>query len=158
MEHNLVNWTRGIISNFKAVHTYNYGKAVNEADNQRMSDMEDELVHEFYADSCTGHAACMLLYAAVRFMHASLAVAYGLQQSSQLLKDQMKQKASEAVDAAKQQCEGSEVTLTDLFKAWAPKHAESQGVAQRFYSATKKEKHMAETLQAQRSASIQSHP
>jgi len=143
MEHNLVNWTRGIISNFKAVHTYNYGKAVNEADNQRMSDMEDELVHEFCA---------------VRFMHASLAVAYGLQQSSQLLKDQMKQKASEAVDAAKQQCEGSDVTLTDLFKAWAPKHAESQGVAQRFYSATKKEKHMAETLQAQRSASIQSHP
>ncbi len=65
-----------------------------------------------------------LLYAAVRFMHASLAVAYGLQQSSQLLKDQLKQKVGEAVEAAKQECEGPEVTLTDLFKAWTPKHTE----------------------------------
>ncbi|KAL0041034.1 hypothetical protein WJX77_002825 [Trebouxia sp. C0004] len=129
MERNLVKWTRGVINSFRAVHTCNYGKAVSKADNQRLSDMEDELVHEFCADGCMGHAACMLLYAAVRFMHASLAVAYGLQQSSQLLKDQMKQKASEAMAAAKQECEGTEVTLTDLFQAWTPKHIESQLIA-----------------------------
>lgn len=121
MEKDLDKWTRAIISNFRAVHSYNYGKPVSDADDQRLSDMEDELVHKFCADSCTGHAACMLLYAAVRFMHASLAVAYGLQQSSQLLKDQMKQIVDEAVETAKQECEGPSVTLTDLFKAWTPK-------------------------------------
>ncbi len=31
MERNLVNWTCGSINSFRAVHSYNYGKAVSEA-------------------------------------------------------------------------------------------------------------------------------
>ncbi len=30
MERNIVNWTRGVIDSFRAVHSYNYGKAVSE--------------------------------------------------------------------------------------------------------------------------------
>ena len=86
MECNLLVGLAASSAVFKAVHYYNYGKALIEADNQRLNGMKDELVHKFCADSCTGHAACMLLYAAVRIMHASLAVAYGLQQPSHLLK------------------------------------------------------------------------
>ena len=59
MERDLVDWTCG--NSFRAVHSHNCSKAVSEADNQRLSDIEDELVHKFCADSCTGHACCYML-------------------------------------------------------------------------------------------------